>query len=99
VVNRDLTSVAWEVARSNNITTKANFDLISKLTDIYANQARIDKLEEKVATVLLSPDSRKTANIHQTLVLLRDNYAGWAFDRAPSLIKKYDVAIQAIDKQ
>lgn len=99
VVNRDLSSVAWEVAKSNNITTKANFDLISKLTDIYANQARIDKLEEKVANVLLSPESRKAANIHQTLILLRDNYIGWAYERAPSLIKKYDEAIKAIDKQ
>jgi len=99
VVNRDLSSVAWEVAKSNNITGKASFDLISKLTDIYANQARIDKLEEKVAAVLLSPESRKTINIHETLTLLGDNYHGWAYDRAPSLIKKYDEAIKAIDKQ
>jgi|SRR6185312_5897324 len=98
VVNRDLSSVAWEVAKSNNITTKANFKLVSKLTDIYANQARIDKLEEKVATVLLSPESRKTNNIHLTLMLLRDNYLGWAYGRAPSLIKKYDEAIKMIDK-
>jgi len=97
VVNRDLSTVAWEVAKGHNITTKASFELISKLTDIYANQARIDKVEEKVATVLLSWESRKTANIHETLILLRDNYKGWAFDRAPGLLTKYDEAIKMLD--
>jgi hypothetical protein len=97
VVNRDLSTVAWDVAKSNNITTKAGFDLVSKLTDIYANQARIDKVEEKVADVLLSREARDPARIRETLILLRDNYKGWAFDRAQSLIKKYDAAIEAID--
>lgn len=99
VVNRDLSTVAWDVAKGHNITTKASFELISKLTDIYANQARIDKVEEKVATVLLSWESRKTANIHETLILLRDNYKGWAFDRAPGLIVKYDEAIKMLDSE
>ncbi|MDB5136610.1 MAG: hypothetical protein JWP37_3213 [Mucilaginibacter sp.] len=99
VVNRDLSTVAWDVAKGHNITTKAPFGLISILTDIYANQARIDKVEEKVATVLLSWESRKTANIHETLILLRDNYKGWAFDRAPGLIAKYDEAIKMLDAE
>jgi hypothetical protein len=99
VVNRDLNTVAWDVAKSHNITTKASFGLISKLTDIYDNQARIDKVEEKVASVLLSRESRKPENIHATLVLMRDNYRGWAFDRAPSLIAKYDEAIKMIDEE
>lgn len=99
VVNRDLNTVAWDIAKSHNITTKASFRLISKLTDIYDNQARIDKVEEKVATVLLSWESRKPENIHATLVLMRDNYKGWAFDRAPTLIAKYQEAIEMIDKE
>jgi len=99
VVNRDLSTVAWEIAKSHNITTKVSFKLIAKLTDIYANQARIDKVEEKVANVLLSWESRKSENIRTTLLLLRDNYKGWAFDRAPALIAKYDEAIKTIDEE
>ncbi|MDB5145156.1 MAG: hypothetical protein JWQ66_3869, partial [Mucilaginibacter sp.] len=85
--------------KSNNITSKANFELITKLTDIYANQARIDKLEDKIADVFLTRESRKQENIHATLVLMRDNYKGWAFDRAPSLIAKYEEAIKMLDKE
>ena len=48
---RDLSTVAWDVAKSNNITSKADFKLISELTGIYLDQARIDKLEDKVADV------------------------------------------------
>ncbi len=99
VVNRDLSTVAWDVAKGHNITTKASFKLIAKLTDIYANQARIDKLEEKVATVLLSRESRKIVNIHETLILLRDNYKGWAFDRSLALIAKYDAAIMLLGEE
>ena len=99
VVNRDLSTVAWEIAKSHNITTKVSFKLIAKLTDIYANQARIDKVEEKVAGVLLSWESRRPENIHTTLLLLRDNYKGWAFDRAPSLIAKYDDAIKMLEEE
>jgi hypothetical protein len=99
IVNRDLNRVAWDIAQSHNITSKANFGLMSTLTDIYNNQARIDKVEEKVAAVLLSWESRKPENIHETLMLMRDNYRGWAFDRAPSLIAKYDAAIKMLDEK
>jgi len=99
VVNRDLNRVAWDIAQSHNITSKANFELMSTLTDIYNNQARIEKVEEKVAGVLLSWESRKPENIHETLMLMRDNYRGWAFDRAPALIAKYDAAIKMLDSQ
>ena len=99
VVNRDLNRVAWDIAQSHNITTKANFALVAKLTDIYNNQARIDKVEEKVAEVILSRDARKPENIHATLVLMRDNYKGWAFDRAQAQIARYDSAIKMLEKE
>ncbi len=51
VVNRDLSTVAWEIGKSHNIASKTNFELMSKLTDIYNNQARIDKVEEKKSGV------------------------------------------------
>lgn len=99
VMLRDLSRVAWQVAQGHNITTKIDFALVEKLTDIYENQARIDKLEDKVANVLLSYESRKSENVRQTLILIRDNYHGWAFDRAPSLMKKYDEGIAMIDAE
>jgi len=99
VVNRDLSSVAWEIAKSHSIMNKVNLKLLARLTDIYANQARIDKVEEKVASVLLSWESRKPENIRETLILLRDNYKGWAFDRAPSLLAKYDEAIKMLEEE
>jgi len=30
---------------------------------------------------------------------MRDNYKGWAVDRAPGLIGQYDAAIKAIEEQ
>ncbi|MEO6631387.1 MAG: hypothetical protein ABIN13_06680 [Mucilaginibacter sp.] len=99
VIYHDLSDVAWQVGQSHNIITKVDFKLIERLTDIYDNQARIVKLEDKVGGLLLSYESRRPENIRETLILIRDNYHGWAFDRAPSLIKKYDEAIKAIDKE
>jgi len=99
VLFHDLSKVAWQVGQTHNIFIKVDFKLIERLTDIYDNQARIDKLEDKVGGLLLSYESRKPENIRQTLILIRDNYHGWAFDRAPSLIKKYDEAIKAINAE
>ncbi|HEY8929908.1 MAG TPA: hypothetical protein VIM55_11990 [Mucilaginibacter sp.] len=96
---RDLSRVAWQVAQSHNITPKIKFSLVEKLTDIYDQQARIDKLEDKVADVFLRYESRKPENLRISLILMRDNYHGWAFDRAPALLKKYEEAIQEIDKE
>ena len=99
ILYRDLSTVAWEVAKSHNITAKVNFKLVTELTWIYANQARIDKLEDKIADIFLRYESRKKENIHVSLILMRDNYKGWAFDRAPGLIQRYDEAIKVLDKE
>ena len=99
ILYRDLSNVAWEVAKSRNITTKADFTLITKLTSIYANQARIDKLEDKIADVFLKYESRRQENVHASLVLMRDNYRGWAFDRAPGLIARYDETIKLMESE
>lgn len=99
VLFRDLSTVAWEVAKSHNITSKADFKLVSELTGIYLDQARIDKLEDKVADIFLKYDSRKQENIRTTLILMRDNYKGWAFDRAPGLIQRYDKVIKLMDSE
>jgi len=98
ILYRDLGKVAWQVAQSQNIIVKVKFKLIEQLTAVYNDQARIDKLEDKVGDVLLSYESRKQSNARETLILVRDNYKGWAFDRAPGLIKEYDEAIKAIER-
>ena len=99
IIYRDLSTVAWDVAKSNNITSKADFKLVSQLTGIYLDQARIDKLEDKVADVFLRYESRKQENIRTTLILMRDNYKGWAFDRAPGLIARYDETIKLMESE
>jgi len=97
VLYNDLSKVAWEVAKSQNIFPKIDFKLVAQLTSIYDDQERIAKLEDKVASVFLSYESRNPANARETLILIRDNYRGWAFDRAPGLIGQYEAAIKAID--
>jgi len=99
ITYRDLDRVAWQIAQSHNIMPKVNIDLVRKLTDIYDQQARIDKLEDKIGDIFLRYESRKEENLRQSLILMRDNYKGLAFDRAPSLIKKYEEAIKEIDKE
>ena len=98
ILYHDLSKVAWQVAQSKGIITKIDFTRVEKLTDIYEQQARIDKLEDEIASILLKQGSRSDVNAHETLVLVRDSYHGWAFDRAPVLIKKYDEAIKMLEK-
>jgi hypothetical protein len=98
VLYNDLSKVAWEVAKSQNIFPKINFKLVGQLTTIYDDQERIGKLEDKVAGVFLSYESRNPNNARETLILIRDNYKGWAYDRAPGLIKQYDEAIKALEE-
>jgi len=95
VVSKDLNDVAWQVAKQANIFSKIDFSTYSLLTDIYNNQERITKSEDEIAKVFLSWESRKPENLRLTLILMRDNYHGWAVDRAPLLLTLYQ---QAIDK-
>lgn len=99
VLYGDLSDVAWQVAKSQNIFPKINFELVEKLTNVYNDQERIGKLEDKIGGILLSYESRNDNNIRQTLILIRDGYKGWAVDRAPGLIQQYDEAIKAIEAE
>jgi hypothetical protein len=96
VLYRDLSKVAWQVAQSKGIITRVDFPLVEKLTHIYEQQARIDKLEEEIAAILLKSGSRTDANARETLILVRDGYHGWAYDRAPGLINDYAQVIKAL---
>jgi len=99
VLYGDLSKVAWEVAKSQNIFPKIDFKLVEQLTSIYDDQERIGKLEDKIGGIFLSYESRNESNARQTLILMRDNYKGWAVDRAPGLILQYDAAIKAIEAE
>jgi len=95
LLTHDLNDVAWQVAKQNNIFSKIDLSTYGLLTDIYNNQDRITKSEGEIAKSLLSFESRKPENLRVTLILMRDNYHGWAVDRAPGLLNLYQ---QAIDK-
>lgn len=94
----DLNDIAWQVAKQNNIFLKMDLGTYSLLTDIYNNQDRITKSEEEIAKVLLSFESRKPENLRITLILMKDNYRGWAVDRAPGLLNLYQRAIDKLSK-
>jgi len=98
VLYRFFDDVAWEQAKSRNISSKLNLKIISLLSNIYADQTRIMKVEDEVGKVILSPEARKLENAHITLMLIRDNYSAWAVDRAPALISSYDEAIKELEK-
>ena len=51
--------------------------------------------EGEIAKVLESWESRQPENLRTTLILVKENYIGWAVDRAPDLLTKYQ---EAIDK-
>jgi hypothetical protein len=94
----DLNDVAWQVAKQNNIFSKLDLDTYSLLTDIYNNQERITKSEGEIAKVLLAWESRKPENLRTTLILVRDNFQGWAIGRAPALLNLYQRAIDKLSK-
>jgi len=98
VLRHDLNDVAWQVAKQNNIFSKIDLSTYSLLTDIYANQQRITNSEQEIGHVLLSFESRKPENLRTTLILVRDNYHGWAVDRAPNLLNLYQKAIDKLAK-
>jgi len=96
VMFRDLNSEIWQIAQQNNVFARIDLRTYELLTEIYAHQLKITNAEDKIGAVLLSQDSRKPENRRATLILMRDNYKGWAVDRAPGLIKLYEKAIDAL---
>ena len=96
ILLHDLNDVAWEVAKQSNIIGKIDLKTYSLLTEIYDNQQRITNFEQEIAKVILSRESRTAANNRITLILMRDNFHGWATDRAPNLLNNYRKAIEAL---
>lgn len=98
ILDGDLEEVAWEAAKSHNITAKIDISTLSLLDNIYNDQHRIIKLEDEVGKLLLDPSSRKKENIKMTLILMYDNYQGWSIGRGKSLIDRYERAIARLDQ-
>jgi hypothetical protein len=96
VLLEDLNDVAWQAAKQYNIFSRLDIKTLGLLTDIYNHQQRIIKTEDEIGKVLLSFESRKPENARTTLILMRDNYHGWAVDRVPRLLGKYQTAIDAL---
>ena len=96
ILLHDLNDVAWQVAKQANIISKINLKTYGLLTEIYDNQQRITNFEQEIANVMLSRESRTAADNRITLILMRDNYHGWATDRAPKLLDNYRKAIEAL---
>ena len=96
ILNRYLNEVAWEVAKSHDIASKIDLKTTLLLTRIYDDQSRIMRVEDEVAKIILSHESRRRENVRETLILIRDNYHGWAVDRTPVLLQRYAEATSAL---
>ncbi|SIN78890.1 hypothetical protein [Chitinophaga niabensis] len=94
VLYRYLNKPAWEVAKSHDILSKIDFSTAALLTRIYDEQDRIMKVEDEIAQVIFDRESRKPTNTRETLLLIRDNYRGWAVDRVPVLLRSYEEAVK-----
>jgi len=98
VLFRYLDQEAWTVAKNNNIMSKIDIESVTILSKLYEDQVRIGKVEDEVARVIFDRASRDPKQVHQTLILIRDIYHGWAVDRVPELLSKIDKAIGKIER-
>ena len=96
VLYRYLDNEAWIIAKNNNIMSKIDVQSASVLAKVYEDQDRIAKVESEVAKIIFDRESRNSATVHATLILIRDVYHGWAVDRVPTLLSKMDSAINRI---
>jgi len=98
VLFRYLDQEAWTVAKNNNIMSKIDIESVTIHSKLYEDQVRIGKVEDEVARVIFDRASRDPKQVHQTLILIRDIYHGWAVDRVPELLSKIDKAIGKIER-
>jgi hypothetical protein len=93
VLYRYLDDAAWSIARNNNIIAKLDVETVALLTRVYDDQAKMMKVEDEVAKVIIDRASRDPQQVRVTLILIRDLYHGWAVDRTDGLIKQIDRTI------
>ncbi len=94
---RFLDDEAWAVVKNSGIITKVDIETIASLTKVYEDQARMMKVEDEVAKVILSRESRDPKQAHATLMLIRDIYHGWAVDRTAGLLERIDSTIKKVE--
>ncbi|HWB25005.1 MAG TPA: hypothetical protein VG738_05975 [Chitinophagaceae bacterium] len=95
-IYQDLNDVAWQEAKQNDIFARIDYETYSLLTDVYNNQERFLNLEPDLARLLISFDARKTENIQVTLTMVHDIFYAWIVERTPSLLQKYQKAIDKL---
>jgi len=93
---KDLNEVAWQQAKQNNVFKYLDLQTYIILTDAYDNQERFLNLEPSLAGLLISYDSRKPENLQVTLTLIHDVLFAWIVERTPSLLEKYQLAIDRL---
>jgi hypothetical protein len=93
---KDLNEVAWQQAKQNDAFKYLDIQTYSILTDAYDNQERFLNLEPSLAGLLISYESRKSENLQVTLTLIHDALFAWVFQRTPSLLEKYQRAIDRL---
>jgi hypothetical protein len=93
---RDMNEVAWQQAKQDNVFKYMDIQTYSILTDAYDNQERFLNLEPSLAGLLISYESRKPENLQVTLTLIHDALFAWIVQRTPSLLEKYQRAIDRL---
>ena len=97
VLYRYLDDAAWSIARNNNVIAKLDVETVALLTRVYDDQAKMMKVEDEVAKVIIDRASRDPQQVRITLILIRDLYHGWAVDRTDGLIKQIDRTISRLE--
>lgn len=99
ILYRSFDKEAWTVAINNNIMSKIDIESITLLTRLYEQQDEIVKVEDEAARIIFNRTSRDPKLVHQTLILIRDIYHGWAVDRIPGLLNRIDAAINKLESE
>ena len=90
--------IAWLIAQENNIYSKVDFETISLLSEIYEQQAMINKGYEMVEEIIASREARDPAKVKETLSMIKYNaYKGYSYDRMPGLLRSYDGALEKLE--
>ena len=97
ILYRSFDKEAWTVAINSNIMSKMDIESVTILTKLYEQQDEIVKVEDEAARIIFDRSSRDPKMVHQTLILIRDIYHGWAVDRVPGLLYIIDKAINNIE--
>lgn len=98
VLYRYMNDEAWNIAKNNNIMAKLDMTDLKGLSVLYGDLARIGKVEDQVASVIFDRNARDPAQVHKTLVIIRDMFHGWAVDRMPGLFAQIDAVIRRLER-